>query len=95
MLKKIANLHALATKVFAVSAKDKENSDAVEELCEIEKCKEFAESLERYGDSTDIEGLTKMLSLLSKNSLMNLNKRRDQRIQYVKRETLLQKAVEE
>ena len=42
MLKKIANLHALAAKVFAVAAKDKDNSDAVEELCEIEKCKEFS-----------------------------------------------------
>jgi hypothetical protein len=54
MLKKIANLHALAAKVFAVTAKDKDNSDAVEELCEIEKCKEFSESLERYGESTDV-----------------------------------------
>ena len=36
-----------------------------------------------------------MVSLLTKNSLMHLNKRRDQRIQFVKRETLLQKAVDE
>ena len=54
MLKKIANLYNLAAKVFAVTAKEKDNSDAVEELCEIEKCKEFSESLERYGESTDV-----------------------------------------
>lgn len=29
MVKKIANLHALAAKIFAVSGKDKDNSDAV------------------------------------------------------------------
>lgn len=29
MVKKIANLHAIAGKIFAVSSKDKDNSDAV------------------------------------------------------------------
>ena len=37
----------------------------------------------------------KMMTLVVKNNQISLNKRRDQRIQYVKRETQLQKSIEE
>ncbi len=45
LLKRINTLHLIANKVFALPGKERETSDAVEELCEIEKCKEFAENL--------------------------------------------------
>lgn len=39
-------MYAITNKIFFLTpSKDKETNDAVEELCEIEKCKEFMDSL--------------------------------------------------
>lgn len=95
LLKRIQALQLIAGKVFALPGKEKETSDAVEELCEIEKCKEFAESLEGLSAGTDTEALGKLVLLLTKNNQLNLNRRRDQRIAFLKRETQLGRAVEE
>ncbi len=51
------------------------------------------ESLEKFSDISDLDLLSKMMTLVVKNNQLSLNKRRDQRIQYVKRETLLQKSL--
>lgn len=95
LIKRIQALQLIAGKVFALPGKEKETSDAVEELCEIEKCKEFAESLEGLSAGTDTEALGKLVLLLTKNNQLNLNRRRDQRIAFLKRETQLGKTVEE
>lgn len=42
-----------------------------------------------------MEALTKLILLLTKNNQLNLNKRREQRIQFVKKETQLTKNLEE
>lgn len=43
---KIAGIYTITNKIFFLTpSKDKENSDAVEELCEIEKCKVHLDSM--------------------------------------------------
>ena len=51
--------------------------------------------MEKFGGISDLECITKMLSLLVKNNQMSLNKRREQRLQFVKKETSLGKMLEE
>ena len=51
--------------------------------------------MEKFGGISDLECITKMLSLLVKNNQMSLNKRREQRLQFVKKETSLGKILEE
>jgi len=53
------------------------------------------ESLEKFAEIADLEYITKMLSLLVKNNQMSLNKRREQRLQFVKKETSITKTLEE
>jgi hypothetical protein len=92
LLKKIASLHSITNKIFFLApSKDKDSSDAVEELCELEKCKEFIDSMDKFAAISDLELVTKMLTLIVKNNQMSLNKRREHRIQFVKKETHLLK----
>ena len=77
LIKKIASLYTISTKIFSLApSKDRDNSDAVEELCEIEKCKEFTDNLEKFSSVSDLQLVCKMLSLLVKNHQLALNKRR-------------------
>lgn len=51
--------------------------------------------MEGLGGGSEMEALSKLVLLLTRNNQANLSKRREQRIQFVKRETQLGKSVEE
>jgi len=43
------------------------------------------ESMEKFSDIADLEYISKILTLLVKNNQMSLNKRRERRLQFVKK----------
>lgn len=43
------------------------------------------DSLDKFTDVSDLDLIIKMMTLVVKNNQVSLNKRREQRIQYVKR----------
>lgn len=43
------------------------------------------DSIEKFSEISDLDLIIKMMTLIVKNNQLSLNKRRDQRIQYVKR----------
>lgn len=43
------------------------------------------DSIEKFSEISDLDLIIKMMTLVVKNNQLSLNKRRDQRIQYVKR----------
>jgi hypothetical protein len=43
------------------------------------------DSIEKFSEVSDLDLIIKMMTLVVKNNQLSLNKRRDQRIQYVKR----------
>lgn len=90
--RKIEAVHALTSRVFA-GKPSKESGEAVEELCEIDKCKEYMEEVERAG--LESEGLSKIVATLLKHTLWCLNRKREGRILFMKKEAAVLKALEE
>ena len=53
------------------------------------------DSMDKFAGIAGLELVTKMISLVVKNNQVSLNRRRDQRIQFVKKETHMLKSIEE
>ena len=51
------------------------------------------DSMEKFAEISDLEFITKMVTLVVKNNQNSLNKRREQRIQFVKKETQMLKTI--
>jgi Zn-dependent oligopeptidase len=90
-LTKIGNI---TMRIFTLS-KVKDNSEAVEELCNIEKCREFSEEIEKIEKSEEITPAIKSLRKLADLLSQALTKKRETRLTAVKKEAQLRKALEE
>ena len=53
------------------------------------------DNMEKFSSVSDLELVTKMITLIVKNNQVSLTKRREQRIQFVKKETQLLKSAED
>ena len=51
--------------------------------------------MDKFSSVSDLELVTKMISLIVKNNQVSLTKRREQRIQFLKKETQLLKSTED
>ena len=53
------------------------------------------DNMDKFSSVSDLELVTKMISLVVKNNQVSLTKRREQRIQFLKKETQLLKSAED
>ena len=53
------------------------------------------DNMDKFSSVSDLELVTKMITLIVKNNQVSLTKRREQRIQFVKKETQLLKSAED
>ena len=53
------------------------------------------DNMDKFSSVSDLELVTKMISLIVKNNQVSLTKRREQRIQFLKKETQLLKSTED
>ena len=53
------------------------------------------DNMDKFSSVSDLELVTKMISLIVKNNQVSLTKRREQRIQFLKKETQLLKSAED
>jgi hypothetical protein len=73
----------------------KDNNEAVEELCAIEKCRDFEERMDRIEESgiPALAQLVKGIKKLSGFYMDSLNKKRELRLLYLKKEASFQKQL--
>ena len=53
------------------------------------------DNMDKFSSVSDLELVTKMISLIVKNNQVSLTKRREQRIQFLKKETQLLRSTED